>query len=432
MPWGGLPLTDSGYGIPRCPRRFGRKRPFGRMGIFWDNQSGMALVVTLGVISLLLAAGIGVSCFVGKRILTTEQDRDLYQAEQWALSGIHFAMMVLAEDGKNTRVDSVQEFWADEQKMTDAANAVLGTKDRISLCVTDELSRVQVNALIREFPGRVVNPDQVEILEALFSQILANAPEDLAEKDLPTPMALVNAIIDWLDSGDDDTITGLSGAESTYYQGLEPPYSCANLALSRLDEICNIKGMDCSLLGKLLKIKDSSQGLENLLTVHGLALGESGKGVGKASGSSRFSYPGTININTAPFPVLAALMPRGMENMAQDLVDFRKETTESGDVFVNFLDKGWYKKVIALSEKEQKKLDRKITYASHIFRVESSAKNHKARVRLTAFVRRYPMDGNGKRNKGRGAGAGKCRILAIQRDAEIPGAGGFSAMGKKR
>ncbi len=48
---------------------------------------------------------------------------------------------------------------------------------------------------------------------------------------------IINSLKDWLDSGDDDAITGLSGAESDYYEGLEPPYSCKNGPMDNLGEV---------------------------------------------------------------------------------------------------------------------------------------------------------------------------------------------------
>ncbi len=393
-------------------------RLFYRMRFFLWDQRGVALVVTLAVIALLLAAGIGLSCFVGKQTMEIGRDKDLFQAEQWALSGIHFAMMVLCEDGRNTEIDSIQEPWADAGKMTVAANAVLGEKNKISLSVTDELSKVQVNALVGEFPGRRVNGEQVEILENLFSAVLGSnsnkypGVDSSIGEEIPSPMALVNALIDWLDSGDDDAITGLSGAEKEYYQNLVPAYLPANGPFLLLDEICHVKGMDCVFLTKQIQAKYGQKRLSDLLTVHGLKSPQSGiSRAGLGTESQNVFYPGKININTAPLAVLEALMPRGMENLARDLADFRRETAEKEDVFVNALDKGWYKKVIALSEREQKKLDRNITYESNVFRVESSAREHNARVTLVAFVRR-DAQGTAQKEDSRQR---ICRIIQIQR-----------------
>jgi len=61
------------------------------------------------------------------------------------------------------------------------------------------------------------------------------------------PSAIINSIKDWLDSGDDDAITGLSGAESAYYQDLDPPYPCRNGPFPHLGELALLKGVTAEL-----------------------------------------------------------------------------------------------------------------------------------------------------------------------------------------
>ncbi|WP_172683931.1 type II secretion system protein GspK [Desulfosarcina cetonica] len=67
------------------------------------------------------------------------------------------------------------------------------------------------------------------LLEHVFSLFEAQPDSD--------PNMIINSLKDWLDSGDDDAITGLSGAESDYYEGLEPPYSCKNGPMDNLGEV---------------------------------------------------------------------------------------------------------------------------------------------------------------------------------------------------
>jgi len=69
-----------------------------------------------------------------------------------------------------------------------------------------------------------------------------------------TPTAIINSLKDWLDSGDDDAITGLSGAESSYYQSLDIPYPCKNGPVLHVGELALIKGIIPELLYYLRKI----------------------------------------------------------------------------------------------------------------------------------------------------------------------------------
>ena len=59
------------------------------------------------------------------------------------------------------------------------------------------------------------------------------------------------AIIDWIDPDEDvttDAITGEEGSESTYYEGLDPPYHAKNLPLESVDELRLVAGVDDGLL----------------------------------------------------------------------------------------------------------------------------------------------------------------------------------------
>jgi len=50
--------------------------------------------------------------------------------------------------------------------------------------------------------------------------------------------ALASSIIDWIDP---DNVTHMNGAESDYYQGLEPPYYARNRPMDDLSDLLLIK-----------------------------------------------------------------------------------------------------------------------------------------------------------------------------------------------
>jgi DNA uptake protein ComE-like DNA-binding protein len=56
---------------------------------------------------------------------------------------------------------------------------------------------------------------------------------------------IVDAIIDWRDT---DATAGASGAESSYYNTLKPPYNCKNAPFETLEELLYVKGMTPALL----------------------------------------------------------------------------------------------------------------------------------------------------------------------------------------
>ena len=358
----------------------------------------MALVVTLAVTAVLLAAGLWLAKFTGDAAISTLIEKDRFQAEQLALSGIEIAKLMLAEDAAENTVDSVQEAWADPEQLSQAVAALGIEKGALTIQITDELSKIQMNALIRQFPGNDLNPDQANIWE----RFMGNEEKQDKAKDDMDPAERVNAVKDWLDSQDDDAVTGLSGAETEYYKGLSPPYACADGPFGHVEELFRVKGFSEDVFKKridpLSEENPEEKELADYFTVYGLENNPGPEG--------GYSYPGLININTAGIEILAALLPEGMEMLAEDLVDFRKEKSENKTEYINVLDQGWYKKVIDLPATEQARLDRVVTYSSRFFKIESRAWKNSSSTTLNAFLIREKNELSGK---------WACRILQMER-----------------
>ena len=369
------------------------------MNSILHNEKGVALVVTLAIVAILIAAALQLGKFTGDSVMVTLVDKDQFQAEQWALSGMNLAVLILTEDAEKTFVDSVQEVWADPDMLSQAVNEMGLEKGTLTIKITDELSKIQVNALIKKFPGNLISPDQSRVWENFFRLRLSS---DKAV-DQSDPLKVINSVKDWLDSVDDDAISGFSGAESDYYLGLDPPYVSANGPFNHIDELLNVKGISKDLLnnenmGGINELPEKIK-LSDVFSVYGL--------VQKKFDEGDYRYPGKVNINTADVDVIAALLPEGMEDLALELVDFRAQKSEEGDVFVNPLDKGWYKKVIELSKKEEQRFDRVIRYSSDIFKVECTARKNDSRVKLIAFL---------KRAKHKVSGKWMCRTIQMERN----------------
>lgn len=355
--------------------------------------------MTLAIVAILLTAALQMGKFTGDSVMATQTEKDRFQAEQLALSGINLAMMILAEDAAKDTVDSVQETWADPDKLSQAVNELGLEKETLTIKITDELSKIQVNALMLNFPGNQLNPDQGWIWENLL-RLRFSDDKTMDERD---PAQIINSVKDWLDSGDDDSVSGISGAESDYYLDLDPPYVCANGPFNHIDEVLNVKGISEDLLKNEMtdKIDEPAEETElsDMFTVYGL---DNGK-----TENTGYRYTGKVNINTAGVDVLAALLPEGMEDLAHDLADFRGQKSEQEQVFVNPLDNGWYKKVIELSEKEQNRFERAIRYSSDIFKLECNAQKNDTSVILVAYL---------KREKHKESGKWVCRIIQMERE----------------
>jgi len=368
-----------------------------------NNNKGMALLVTLALISVLAAAGLE----LGKRVrnsadLAMEQ-QNKFIAEQMAVSGIYLAMAILAEDANTSESDSIQETWADTVKLSEAVNS-LYNHGEITLSIVDELGKIQINSLLNQFPGNELNEDQRMLWERLLDLVISSDKS----VDLRDPSEIINCLKDWMDSEDNDTITGISGAESSYYQDLDPPYSCSNQPFDMLDELFMVKGVEEDLLkaADLLTVLETEADLEGslqpelgeILTVFGMDDEKTEQG--------GYRFPGTININTANEMVLSALLPPGMEDQAQELVSFRAQKEKDEGEFVNALDKGWYEQVIELSDTEGIDFENMIQYSSDLFKAECSATVNSIERSVIAYI---------KRTKDEDTGRWRCRILRMSR-----------------
>jgi general secretion pathway protein K len=332
------------------------------------NQKGVALLAVIALISILLTAGLHLAGVAGRSALVTGQRNDRFTAREMALSAIHLAMAVLADDAGKNDTDSIQEDWANPEILAEMLSQMGFDPEQLSVQITDELGKIQVNALLKEFPGHHINPDQLRLWENLLHLMTVS---DKSADDLD-PRAIVNALKDWLDSGDDGAVSGLTGAETPFYRTLSPPYECRNGPLDQVRELLDISGIGPE--------DDLTVMFEDVFTVHGLS--------DVRSTESFFSYSGRININTAGIVVLKSLLPMGMDEFARELIDFRKEKSEHDLTFVNPLDKGWYSRVIDLSKQEKDFFDRMICYRSHIFNVSTIARVNQVTVKLSGFIKR--------------------------------------------
>ena len=128
-----------------------------------------------------------------------------------------------------------------------------------------------------------------------------------------------------------------------------------------MNELLLVKGITPELYYGTAEIP----GISRYLTVFGMAPGE-GTGV---------SFPGRINITTAEFPVLFALLPAENKDLVEIIDELRRDIA-SGKQKVDMRNPAWLNQIPGLAEL---KLDPKlITTSSDLFRVESTAGLHDA------------------------------------------------------
>nr|WP_321403772.1 type II secretion system protein GspK [uncultured Desulfobacter sp.] len=371
------------------------------ISIFKD-QKGVALIATIAVVAILCVVALEAGRLAKQAASGTIAENDMFAAREMAMSGIHLAMMMLTVDAADNEIDSIQEAWADPERIASAVTAMGLNPADVSLKICDEMGKLQLNALLEQFPGNEPNDAQVMVLERFLT--LA-APEDKPE-DVGSAVEIINALKDWLDSKDDDAITGLTGAESNYYESLDVPYACANGPFLHVSELFLVKGVVDGILSPSYisqGLDESAQvsqvGARDMFTVYGLSDDQD-------SEENRFSFSGKVNINTAPVAVLAALLPEGRDVNAQDLADYRSDKANLGQEYTHTLESGWFEDVIALSDDEKKAFENMITYSSNVFSADCTARKNGRQVTLHAVIKREKQDLTGKWS---------CRILQMER-----------------
>jgi general secretion pathway protein K len=183
------------------------------------NNRGIALLLTISVTTILVALALEYNRRARFAILSTAVTRDRLTLSHMASSGIHAAMALLAKDRAESNIDSFQEDWANSDKINELLNEIPFDDGTLSVTIADEMGRIQINALVKFPDSRSFNESQRLLLERYLNYFKNDTEET---PDDSQPPAIINSLKDWLDSGDDEALTGLSGAESSYYQDLSP------------------------------------------------------------------------------------------------------------------------------------------------------------------------------------------------------------------
>ncbi|MCL2790584.1 MAG: type II secretion system minor pseudopilin GspK [Desulfobulbus sp.] len=264
------------------------------------KQSGIALVLTLLTISFLVAVTIQLMITVDRQITVSTAQREQVRLDGMVLAGLSLARAALAADQQENAFESPHDAWA---TLDPDQFASLSGEVTLKVEVSDLSGRLQVNAL-----GKGVKEAYRQIwLRFLSSGRFALADANAAED-------LLDAIGDWIN---EDGKERHGGAKTSYYQGLQPPYACRNGPLATVEELLLVKGMTRALL-----FGDAGhEGLADYITVMG--------------------DKGTVNLNTAPLPVLQALSSGMTPELAQELIDYRNDRQH-----VDLLAQpGWYQGV---------------------------------------------------------------------------------------
>ncbi|RLC18828.1 MAG: hypothetical protein DRI24_01985 [Deltaproteobacteria bacterium] len=339
------------------------------------NNSGIALLMTLTIVTLLVVTTLELHRRARSALLASDTEKNRFTLEQIAASGINAGMALLIRDKEDGDIDSVQEDWANKEKLDELLLDLPFEHGLPEVTITDELGKIQVNSLVKFPDSRQFNEVQRNMWEHFLN--LAISPLDRTEDTEPT--AIINSIKDWLDAGDDDATTGLSGAESDYYMDLEEAYPAKNGPLTHLGEFTMIKGISQEFFDGVGGVP----GIGKYMTVFGVSI----------TPDNRFTYKGTININTADHPVIAAILPVEDEFLAQAIYEYREEMSD--EKFIHDLSgKTWYQNAPGCSEVD---IDPGlIMNKSDLFKITSTASLLDMTMSISAVVQRVRIEKTGQ------------------------------------
>ncbi|TYT75763.1 general secretion pathway protein GspK [Desulfobotulus mexicanus] len=337
-----------------------------------QKSSGMALVAVLSMMLVLVALVTALHRQMGDTAFAARKTGDKMQARAAASGGVEVAMAILARDRELTDSDSLQDIWNDPEALH-MALAATGLSPLPEIYIEDELSKIQVNALVHR-PNEV-NGDQVKLWDRFLTALILNDDSLIGMR----PSSIINPLIDWLDSGDDDRITGLDGAEADYYATLDPPYGPRNGPFTDLSELQRVRGITPELWAKV----GGAEGLSRFMTIWGV----------ETRSGRRVEVDGRININTAPLEVIATLITETSSlHMAEEIQAFRDEKSEG--IYVNDLEGEWYRRCAGCEDVPL--AENLITRRSDIFRIVSRASQSGSEVEITAVVRREKNEESGR------------------------------------
>jgi general secretion pathway protein K len=306
----------------------------------------MALLLVISVISLLtvIIVQFNQSSSLALVAAVQHQERELLEAA--VQSGVDIGCALLHADRQGGQVDSLVEPWAlvDVEPLP-----IFSGETEVRLRIVDLAGLLPINHLVTTAGGG--NPEWLR--EALLRLLLSGR---FALRDEAQAQEIVDSLVDWLDTDDNELPYG---AETAYYQSLQPPYEAANRPFLMVGELLLVKG----ITGELLYGTDEKEPLADYISVGGNG--------------------GRININTVPLPVLLALDERLEEETAILLDEFRRDKENESLLG----DPSWYRAVPGWPD-DITFDPQLVSTGSRAFRVVTEARYRDLRMRATAVVQR--------------------------------------------
>ena len=264
----------------------------------------MALLMTILIISLIMVVTLRFNMTMRASLSGASNLQDNVTLDYMARSVFNATRAILSVDAEDNGYDTLHEDWAN---LSAAAMyfSYFFSRGQGGLSVEDHSGRIQVNSLLKKHED-AWQADEVQ--KKIWLNLLSSEEFELTEEEAEN---IIEAIVDWID--EDDDVFGFGGAESSYYQSLENPYSPRNGPMEFVEELLLIKGVT----NELFYGTEEVAGLVDLVTPWG--------------------RDGKININTADPLLLMALSDQIDLDMVDGMMNYR-EIAER-----DLSDPGWYK-----------------------------------------------------------------------------------------
>ena len=187
-----------------------------------SSQRGIALLTILVMVAL---ATILAATIAKRQTNTSENTGYLMRQDQsllYAKSAEAFFSELLIQDSDNgSSIDHLQENWAKPMPAFPVEDGFISGR------LLDESGKFNLNNLLKADGS--VDDSARRWFEKLLQRV-------------GLPAELSQAVIDWQDA--DDETTGAMGAESNYYQGLDPSYLASNTKFHQVEELKLVRGFE--------------------------------------------------------------------------------------------------------------------------------------------------------------------------------------------
>ena len=187
-----------------------------------SSQRGIALLTILVMVAL---ATILAATIAKRQTNTSENTGYLMRQDQsllYAKSAEAFFSELLIQDSDNGgNIDHLQENWAKPMPAFPVEDGFISGR------LLDESGKFNLNNLLKADGS--VDDSARRWFEKLLQRV-------------GLPAELSQAVIDWQDANDETT--GAMGAESNYYQGLDPSYLASNTRFHQVEELKLVRGFE--------------------------------------------------------------------------------------------------------------------------------------------------------------------------------------------